>query len=346
MLPHSMSTLGTRVRLSPARSLRWVMPCTPSYVLSGIDVRLRNARRTSRPNRSEDLITLSLGPSRTGSRIAKPRPAAGPPSPWMSIATLACPRLMIRARPAHARPDAPVAGPRHDHPRAIPAQVSAQEPGDPPGEPRLGVTAVGLGPGRVAGFPLPAVPDQVIEVGRIGVVAAVMPGIDADDLPGERAAAAAGRGGASRRMGGAGRTGGMGCGRRPRVAGRRRLRAGRMLRAACRARLGCCRLGAGRSRMARAGAASRDGQAAGHGSRHQRQAGARTPRAAGHGVQSYRQCDQLRVSASPGGPPGQSAGYRGLRGDGQCRRRRRVKKGPSGRAVARLSAVTARRARR
>src|SRR5580700_2765955 len=56
------------------------------------------ALRTSEPNRIEDLMTLSFGPSATGSSTVKPRPEAGPPSAWMSMATLAWEWLRICAR--------------------------------------------------------------------------------------------------------------------------------------------------------------------------------------------------------------------------------------------------------
>ena len=43
-------------------------------------------------------MTRSFGPSATGSRTVNPRPDAGPPSAWISMATLAWARLMICAR--------------------------------------------------------------------------------------------------------------------------------------------------------------------------------------------------------------------------------------------------------
>jgi uncharacterized membrane protein YccC len=85
-----------------------------------------------------------------------------------------------------ARPDAVVAASRHHHGRPVSAQVGPQVAGDIEVELRLGVAAVGLGPRRVAGFPLPAVPDLMADVGRIGEVPAVVARVDADDLPGER----------------------------------------------------------------------------------------------------------------------------------------------------------------
>src|SRR5690348_16300396 len=56
------------------------------------------AERTSLPRRSEAVMMPSFGPSATGSRTVNPRPQAGPPSAWMSSATLAPARLIMWAR--------------------------------------------------------------------------------------------------------------------------------------------------------------------------------------------------------------------------------------------------------
>ncbi len=88
--------------------------------------------------------------------------------------------------PVHARPEAVVILPRHDDPGTVLDQVRAQVCRDVEVEPGLGVAAGGLGPGRVAVFPLAAVPDLLVEEPRVGVVAAVVAGVDADDLARER----------------------------------------------------------------------------------------------------------------------------------------------------------------
>ena len=105
----------------------------------------------------------------------------------------------------HARPDAVVVLAREDHPGAELAQVSPQVGGDVEVEPGLGVPAVGLGARGVTGLPLAAVPDLVVDVGGVVLVAAVVPGVDADRLarqrPARRLSWASGRG-AGRRPGG------------------------------------------------------------------------------------------------------------------------------------------------
>src|SRR5262245_22037073 len=87
---------------------------------------------------------------------------------------------------ADARPYAVVAGPRHHHPRAGPAEVGLQVAGNVPVETGLGVPAVGLRAGGVAGLVLPAVPDDAIDECRVGDVAAVVAGVDPDRLAGQR----------------------------------------------------------------------------------------------------------------------------------------------------------------
>src|SRR5215831_3262710 len=84
-----------------------------------------------------------------------------------------------------ARPDAGVAVPRHHHPRAGPPEVGPQVTGYVPVESGLGVPAVGLGAGRIAGLVLPAVPDDAVDKCRIGGIAAVMAGVDPNGLAGQ-----------------------------------------------------------------------------------------------------------------------------------------------------------------
>ena len=63
----------------------------------------------------------------------------------------------------------------------IGGEIRAQVAGDVPVELRLGVPAVGLGSGRVAGFHLAAVPNQVVQEAGVAPAMAVVPGIDPDD---------------------------------------------------------------------------------------------------------------------------------------------------------------------
>ena len=88
----------------------------------------------------------------------------------MSTDTFACARVLSRARwSTHGpRPWLPRTG--NHHPRAQRDQVRAQVGGDVPGEPGFGVAARGPGPGGVAAFPLPAVPDLAVEERRAGEV--------------------------------------------------------------------------------------------------------------------------------------------------------------------------------
>src|SRR5215472_18551305 len=84
-----------------------------------------------------------------------------------------------------ARPGAGVAVPRHHHPRAGLPEVGPQVTGYVPVESGLGVPAVGLGAGRIAGLVLPAVPDDAVDKCRIGGIAAVMAGVDPNGLAGQ-----------------------------------------------------------------------------------------------------------------------------------------------------------------
>src|SRR5215831_3106526 len=56
------------------------------------------AALTSAARLDDDATTASFGPSATGLRTEKPRPQDGPPSAWMSTATLAWLLLMMNAR--------------------------------------------------------------------------------------------------------------------------------------------------------------------------------------------------------------------------------------------------------
>src|SRR5215470_16056290 len=85
-----------------------------------------------------------------------------------------------------ARPDAGIAVPRHHHLRAGPAQVGPQVTGNVPIEGGLGVPAVGLGAGGVAGLVLPAVPDDAVDKCRVGGVATVVAGVDPNGLARQR----------------------------------------------------------------------------------------------------------------------------------------------------------------
>src|SRR5579875_1840510 len=84
--------------------------------------------------------------------------------------------------PVHAWPDAVVAGPGQHHRGAGLAQVPRQVHGDVEVELGLGVAAGGLGARGVAVLPFPPVPYLAAQEGGVGVVEAVVPRVDPDDL--------------------------------------------------------------------------------------------------------------------------------------------------------------------
>ena len=137
-------------------------------------VNFSSAERTSLPNRTDDFDHLVVRAVLDGLQNRETPGEAGPPSPWMSIATLECALFKIVARRFTPGPDAVVAVARHDHARAVPTQVGSQVAGYIQGEPGLGVPGVGLRARGVAGFHFAAIPDRVIDESGIVAVAAVV----------------------------------------------------------------------------------------------------------------------------------------------------------------------------
>ena len=194
----TISAASVELRMFPAldqhlRHRRQVQPGEIVTGLEGIDTVIGAVRHPRAPGEAAPGGRAQTGVRRRSrGRWVRRRPVAqresaprcGPPSAWMSTATSA--RLVILARVVTHGPT-PSLECRVRMTRAPAAsRSSVQIPRDVPVEARLGVAAVGLGPGRIAGLGLASVPDRVVDERRVAPVPPVVARVDRHDLAGER----------------------------------------------------------------------------------------------------------------------------------------------------------------